>query len=170
MNIKRNLILATILLSVVPLFAAEAGKRHHETAGGFSFCPPPGWTIKSFPGMKYSIAAGPAAKGFAPNINVVDETAGMSLSAYVDANKKMLAKAFKDYKEVGKREFKTATGLKGARLITQSDQNGTQLRQTFYFFAGTGDKKFVVTCSTLASGGEEIDEVFESSLKTFVLD
>lgn len=167
---KRNITLAAILFAALPLFAADVGKRHHETAGGFSFCPPSGWAMKSFPGMKYSIAAGPAAKGFAPNINVVDETAGMSLSAYVDANKKMLAKVFKDYKEVGKRDFKTDSGLKGSRLVTQSDQNGTLLRQTFYFFAGAGDKKFVVTCSTLASGGEGIDEVFESSLKTFVLD
>ncbi len=55
-------------------------------------------------------------------------------------------------------------------MVIQSDQNGTLLRQAFYFFAGTGDNKFVVTCSALASGGEEIDEVFEASLKTFVLD
>jgi hypothetical protein len=100
----------------------------------------------------------------------VDEAADASLSAYVDASKKMLSKAFKGYKELGKREFKTTSGLKGARLLIQSDQNGTQIRQAFYFFAGTGDRKFVVTCSALASGGEEIDEVFEASLKTFALD
>ncbi len=170
MNIKRKLILATILLSVVPLFAADVGKRHKETAGGFSFCPPQGWAVRTLPGMKYSIAAGPASKGFAPNINVVDETAEMPLAAYVDANKATLSKAFKSYKEVGKSDFKTASGLKGTRLLIQSDQNGTLLKQAFYFFAGTGDKKFVVTCSALASGGEEIDEVFEASLKTFVLD
>jgi len=158
------------MLAVLPLFAADVGKRHNETAGGFSFCPPQGWTVRNLPGLKYSIVAGPASKGFAPNINVVDETAGMSLTAYVDANKKMLSKAFKSYKELGKREFKTTSGLKGTRLVIQSDQNGTLLRQAFYFFAGTGDNKFVVTCSALASGGEEIDEVFEASLKTFVLD
>jgi hypothetical protein len=170
MKTNTNLIVVTILLAVLPLFAADVGKRHKETAGGFSFCPPEGWTIQSFPGMKYSIAAGPAANGFAPNINVVDETADVSLPAYVDASKKMLSKAFKDYKELGKREFKTTAGLKGTSLIIQSNQNGTQLRQAFYFFAGTGDKKFVVTCSSLASGGEKIGEVFEASLKTFVLD
>jgi len=122
------------------------------------------------PGLKYSIAAGPASKGFAPNINVVDEAAGMALAAYVDESKKMLSKAFKGYKELGKREFKTTSGLKGARLLIQSDQGGTLIRQAYYFFAGTGDTKFVVTCSTLASSGEAFDEIFETSLKTFVLD
>ena len=170
MNIKLKLILTVIVLSVLPLFAADVGKRHRETAGGFSFCPPQGWTLKSFPGMKYSIAAGSPSNGFAPNINVVDEAAEMSLAAYVDANKKMLSKAFKSYKEVGKSEFKTNSGLKGTRLIIENDQGGTMLRQTFNFFSGTGDKKFVVTCSALASGGEKLDEVFEASLKTFVLD
>ena len=167
---KQTIAFATLLLAVLPLFAADVGKRHHESAGGFSFCPPQGWTIQAFPGLKYSIAAGPAANGFAPNVNVVDEAADMSLPAYVDTSKKMLSKAFKGYKEVGNREFKTTAGLKGSRLIIQSNQNGTQLRQTFYFFAGKGDQKLVVTCSALASGGEKLDEVFETSLKTFVLD
>ena len=170
MKINRILILAAIVFAVLPLLAADVGKRHKESAGGFSFCPPQGWTIQSFPGLKYSIAAGPAANGFAPNINVVDETADASLAAYVDASKKMLSKAFKGYKELSKREFKTTSGLKGTRMVIQSDQNGTPIRQAFYFFAGTGDKKFVVTCSALASAGEQFDEVFEASLKTFVLD
>ena len=170
MNIKRNFLLTTIILTVVPLLAADVGKRHKETAGGFSLCPPQGWTVRTLPGMKYSIVAGPASKGFAPNINVVDETAEMALAAYVDANTRLLSKAFKGYKELSKSEFKTTSGLKGTRLLIQSNQDGTLLRQAFYFFAGTGDKKFVVTCSALASGGEAIDEVFEGSLKTFVLD
>ena len=167
---KRSITFASLLLAALPLLAADVGKRHHETAGGFSFCPPQGWTIQAFPGLKYSIASGPAANGFAPNVNVVDESADMSLPEYVDTSKRMLSKAFKGYKELGSREFKTTSGAKSTRLIIQSNQNGTQLRQTFYFFAGKGDKKFVVTCSALASGGEKFDEVFETTLKTFVLD
>lgn len=170
MNIKQNVVLTALILSAASLFAADVGKRHHETAGGFSFCPPQGWKLQSFPGLKYSIAAGPASKGFAPNINVVDESADASLADYVEANRKTLSTVFKAYKELGKKEFKTTAGLKGARLLIQNQQNDTVLRQAFYFFAGKGDKKFVVTCSALASGGEAIDEVFETSLKTFVLD
>src|SRR5262245_26793122 len=104
---KRNLILIAIILSTIPLLAADVGKRHREAEGGFSYCPPSGWAMQHVPGLKYSIAAGPAANGFAPNINVVDEKAGMNLDEYVDANKKMLSKAFKGYKEIGKTEFKT---------------------------------------------------------------
>jgi|SRR6185503_10522830 hypothetical protein len=167
---KRYLTIAAILLTVSPLLAAEVGKRHREAAGGFSFCPPQGWTMQNIPGLKYSIAAGPVANGFAPNINVVDEKAGLTLNDYVDTNKKLLAKSFKGYKELGKSEFKTTSGLKATRLITQSDQGGTPIRQTFYFFASKADRKVTVTCSALASNGKALDEAFEASLKTFAIE
>lgn len=167
---RRYLFIAAILLTVAPLLAADVGKRHREAVGKFSFCPPQGWTMQNIPGMKYSIAAGPAANRFAPNINVVDENSRMTLNDYVETNKKMLAKAFKGYKELGKSEFKTTSGLKATRLVTQSDQEGTMVRQTFYFFAAKGDRKVTATCSALASGGKALDEVFEASLKTFAIE
>jgi len=40
------------------------------------------------------------------------------------------------------------------------------LRQTF-FFIGSGKRKYVVTCTALADGGEEFDAVFSESIKTF---
>ena len=60
---------------------AEVGDKHTEQAGGFSLRAPKGWQFREFPGMKYQIAFGPAAKSFSPNINVVDEAYGGSLKA-----------------------------------------------------------------------------------------
>ena len=104
---KTPLPFAALLLLPTLIFAAETGPRHTETAGGFSFCPPKDWVIKDVPGMKYKIAFGPAAGGFAANINVVDESFSGSLADYVKANFQPLTKMFKGQKNLGQADFKT---------------------------------------------------------------
>ncbi len=145
---------------------AEDPRRHVEAAGGFSFVPPEDWKIQDIPGMKFKAAIGPSAAGFASNITIVDEQFSGSLDAYVKQNVAVLQKVFKKYNLVQQNDFKTTAGEEGARLVTKNEQQGRLLRQTFYFF-GRGDTKFVITCSTLAEGGEKLDPVFETSIKTF---
>src|SRR5882672_3527451 len=88
----------------------EKPARHVEKVGGYSFVPPKDWTIKEFPGLKYKVAVGPAANGFAPNINFADEAFKGSLSDYVGANKKTLDTVLKNFKEVSQTELKTEDG------------------------------------------------------------
>jgi hypothetical protein len=172
MNLKKLCALVpTILLVLVPsLCAAETGKRHNEAAGGFSFCPPKGWTEREFPGFKYKIFTGPVTESFAANINVVDEAASGSLEDYVKGNAQAISRAFKAFKKLSQSEFKTDSGVKGVKLVTESDQGGHALRQTFFFFDGKAGKKFVVTCSASAGEGAKLDETFTASLKTFALE
>ena len=67
-----------------------------------------------------------------------------------------------------KREaFVTTSGLRGEKMVTTSLQQKNLLRQTFYLLPGIRGKYFVVTCSTLAEGGESHDAAFEESIKTF---
>ena len=161
------------LLAFVPLviagtvLAAETGDRYTEAAGGFSYCPPKGWTMKELPGMKYQAAFGPTSGGFTPNINVVDEAFGGSLEDYFKGNVDALTKVFKKFKNLGKSDFKTDSGLKCIRLVTESEQQGMLLRQTFFFFDGKTNRKLVVTCSAPAEGGDKLDAAFGASLKTF---
>jgi hypothetical protein len=145
---------------------AEDPRRHVEAAGGFSFVPPEDWKIRDFPGMKFKAAIGPSAAGFAPNITIVDELFSGSLDAYVKQNLAALQKAFRKFHLAQQDDFKTTAGEQGARLVTESEQQGRLLHQTFYIF-GKGDTKFVITCSTLAEGGDKYDSVFETSIKTF---
>ena len=144
----------------------QDARRHVEKTGGFSFVPPEDWKVRDFPGLKYKIVVGPIGAGFASNINVVDETIKGTLDDYVKGNIAVLQSAFKKFRLVKQDDFKTSAGLQGARLIAESEQNDMLLRQTFYFF-GTADTKYVITCSTLAEGGEKLDPVFEKSMKTF---
>ncbi len=143
--------------------------RHVEKAGGFSFVPPDKWKVREWPGRKFKIAVGPAERGFGSNIVVADEAFDGTLDEYVKETKKSLEKAFKKYRLVKQEEFKTATGITGARLIIENEQGDKLLRQTFYLF-GKPKTMFIVACSTLAEGGDKLDPVFEKSAKTFRFD
>src|SRR5687767_7528894 len=52
----------------------------------FSFTPPAGWGWQDVPGLKHKAAVGPPSRGFAPNINVVEDSYGGSMEDYVQGN------------------------------------------------------------------------------------
>jgi hypothetical protein len=141
-------------------------RAHYEKAGGFSYDPPKGWRIVDFPGLKYRISAGASENGFAPNINVVDEKFSGSLPTYVDLNMETMKKAFTDFKLLKREDFQTEDGLAAVRVVCEDTQQKQRLRQTFCFF-GDSSRKYVVTCTALAEGGEKLDPLFAESTKTF---
>lgn len=144
----------------------KAPRQHHEKAGGFSYNPPSGWQVVGFPGMKYSISHGPRKNAFAPNINVVDETFGGTLATYVDANLESMKKIFVKMRILGREEFKTEDNEPAVKILTENEQQGLMLRQTF-FFIGSGNRKYVITCTALTGDGETFDTAFLESMKTF---
>jgi hypothetical protein len=146
----------------------KAPREQFEKAGGFSYDPPKGWQVVEFPGLKYRSAHGPAENGFAPNINVVDETFAGSLAEYVDGNLATLKKMFTDFKLLKREDFQTEDGLPATRLVVEDNQQGRSLRQSFCFF-GNSTRKYVVTCTALAERGESLDALFAQSMKTFRL-
>jgi hypothetical protein len=152
--------------------ADNLGERHAEKDGGFSLKPPKGWRVAELPGFKYSIIAGPAAKGFAPNINVVDEVFPGKLSEYVAANIKSLEKVFKDYKKVNDSTTRLDSGDTVPCMVITDTQGAILVRQTFYFVNGPKSKgtKLVVTCTCLAEDGDKWDATFERSVKSLEVD
>jgi hypothetical protein len=143
-------------------------QRYSEPTAGFSFDPPEGWEVRSSPGLKFKVVIGPKGAGFAPNINVVDDSHNGSLSAYVEATLAALPKILKRFRLLQRDDFVTTDGVNGARLIIENEQLGKVLRQSFYVFP-KGSTMFVVTCSALSDGGADLDSVFEASMKTFRL-
>src|SRR5437667_12582996 len=111
----RPLLALASLIIAGTLGAAQTGDRHTESAGGFSYCPPKGWTMKEVPGLKYQIAFAKASGGFTPNINVVDEVFSGALKDYVNGNIQALTKQFKEFKNLGQSDFKTDSGAKGIK-------------------------------------------------------
>src|SRR5262245_10093979 len=151
---NRRILALVVLLSLHALPGCSRNTGNKE----FSLDPPAGWSKQEVPGLKYPVWAGPAADGFAPNINVVDEAFSGSLEEYTEGNLRTVARVFEGFRLLGKEPFETNSGLKGMRATVENVQQGRRLRQTFYFF-GDGSKYYVVTCSQLASG-ENLDEVF----------
>jgi hypothetical protein len=161
------------LLALVMLMACAGCKgnpprENYEKAGGFSYDPPPGWETADFPGMKYKISRGTPQNGFTPNINVVDEQFSGSLSDYVDLNVENIKKVFQGSNIIKREDIQTEDAQPGVKLVVQDQQMGKRLRQTFYFFSN-GSRKYVATCSAPADGGEALDTLFETSMKTFRL-
>lgn len=145
---------------------AKSPRRHYEKTGGFSYDPPEAWQVVEFPGLKYRISHGPRQNEFAPNIVVVDEAFSGPLADYVDASLENMKKGFVGLTILKREDFQTEDAQTAVRVITEAQQQGRRLRQTYCFF-GEGSRKHVASCSTLAEGGEALDGVFEKSMKTF---
>jgi hypothetical protein len=141
-------------------------RQHYEKAGAFSYDPPSGWQVVEFPGLKYRISHGPRENEFAPNINVVDEAFSGTLAAYVDANLQNLERLFVNLKVLSREDFRTQDNEAAVKVVTENEQQGRMLRQTF-FFIGSGNRKYVVTCTALADGGDKFDTAFAGSMETF---
>lgn len=160
---KLALLLVTLLVTGGPVAATQLS----ETP--FEFTVPSGWTVRSWKGMKFKLCFGPVSNGFAPNMNIMEDKASMTVDKYCQTNEAVLKQKIPSLKIKGKSYFKTAKGLQGVKLVTNSNQEKRNLTQTFYMFPGKGDAKYVVTCTTLATGAAKWGPQFDKSMKTFVV-
>lgn len=150
-------------------------KRHAEVLGGFSFCPPPGWTVMEKEGQKYQIIFGPRGETFTPNINVKDEANDYPLAAYVDASVKAI---LANYQTIGatsvklleQTNFTTTNRSPGIRAAFRTEYKGILIRTMQYYFNGKAGQKLVVTCTSLEADKATLDPLFDSAMKTFRVD
>lgn len=138
----------------------------------FSYNPPDGWSLRDFPGFKYKIAFGQPSEGFAPNIGIADEMFSGPLDDYVAGNLRTMTELFekvggKNYQFIRQTEFLTDLKQRAIKVITESQIDEKDLRQTYYFFEGVNGKKYVITCSQLAKDGDSYQELFDKSITTF---
>ena len=154
----------TSLVAQSPAHAAQV-----IAPGAFSYTAPPGWAVKTFPGMKYKICYAKPAAGFAPNVNVVDEASPVPLAEYARANLALLQSRYPGFHLLGRSSFVTRSGVHGVKLLAVATPAGRNVRQAFYLFAGRGTQKWVVTATTLAVDGNKYDRTLDASLRTFTL-
>jgi len=158
-----------LILSYAGCGKADDPNRHYEKEGGFSYIPPEGWEIAEYPGLKYRIYRGEVENQFAPNINVVDEQYDGYLEYYVDANIEAMRDFVEGFNLVEREQFVTNDGARSIKLTVEGEHYQRLLRQYFYFFDGD-EKKFIVTCSTLANSAKDFEPLFDASVKTFRID
>ncbi len=137
-------VLLLLNVALLPTAHAEQAAAQDFGSGGlFSYVPPDGWKVSEVPGLKYKVCLGNPAKGFAPNIVVVEEAYEKSLDDYVKANIAMMQKVFQDHKILSQTDFTTSGGARAVKMITEREdpQLKKRLRQIYYFF-DAGNKKF----------------------------
>ena len=118
---------------------------------------------------KYPICFDVPKNGFAPNINVVVQKVAKPLAEYVAMNKSQLKSItlLQNVIIIDEKPFQTTTGLAGTRLVITDVVGKSELEQTFYFFEGPDDTKYVVTASSLIPDAATYAPIFDASLQTF---
>ncbi len=158
---------ATLLSATTATAADDVGPRHVEKEGGFSFCPPKGWSIQAVPNMKYKYAVVIADGGFTPFFTATGEPFAGTLDDYVAANLHSLHNIYPDCKDVSEAPFATAGGLTGTMRVMLATQHGKALRQSWFFVDGGNGSKYFLKGAALASDGDRRDAGFVAAVKTF---
>ena len=172
---KKALTVAILVLTLVLTSGAQECKRYTGPDGGFSFCPPDGWSLEERTGEKYKMVFGMPSNGFRPNINVKDEQSAAPLADYVAAGiEKILASVEKigatNIKIVSQSDFVIGSEQRGIRVVFQSVYKGFVVRTIQYLFNAEGGKKIIVSCTSLESDKEVLDHVFDRSMETLQID
>jgi hypothetical protein len=167
-----RLLLPGLGLLAAALVCRADGPQTVVAPGLFSYQAPLGWTAQDSPISKYKVSFAPPANGFAANINVVIETAAVSLNDYVTGSLSQLKATpmLTNVKVVSQQPFQTAGGLDGQRVVVTDTMGKINMQQTFYFFDGGSNAKLVVTASCLAADGAADAPLFDTALKTFTLE
>ena len=147
---------------------AHAGPRVADAAGGFSYTAPNGWRAGSLPGSQYKVCYAKPVGGFAPNVNVVEENAPVSVSAYAPAALAPLQARMPGFRLISQSPFVTRAGLRGVRVVAEDAPAGRKLRQIFYLFPGRGARKVVTASLPAAVAGQYVGAV-DAAMKTFTV-
>jgi hypothetical protein len=170
---------AALLILTFGISSAGQGNcaRHLETDGGLSFCPPEGWIELKKAEDKYSQFLGPAQEGFTANLNIKDEINTTPLTDLVAASVKQIILPGSAEKLgvtsvslVNQSEFITASSQRGFKVTFRVELKGWIIRTVQYYFDAAGDKKFVLTFTSLEAQKAKLDPVCDDSAKTFRLE
>ena len=163
----RPLAVVLAFASLAATLAFSQADRYAPPDGSFSYVPPPGWVIREAMGMKYPLAFGPPAAGFAPNIVVIGEAHAGSLEQYASASMASFLQLTPGASVGDMVEFVTDGGATALKVEAAAEHAGVgALHHLFYIF-DAGATKFTVTCSRPAGDNEELDRLFDAAMRTF---
>ncbi len=153
------------LLLLISLFLAAQTPCRYES-GAVSFNLPEGWTVTSYPGLQYDLAAGPVRGGFMQNIVVSDEAYDGDIEEYVAANKRMMMQVIDQCVIISSEPFESGSGAASWKLVIENVQYDHHLRQFFYYYQYQ-QRYYIASCTVLAEEDEHIGEIFDTVMKTF---
>lgn len=161
---KRYLIPFFLLVSL--MLAAQTPPLYES--GGVTFQMPEAWTSVKYPGLQYDIVAGPNNNGFMQNIVIADEAYDGDLESYIVSIKRTMLTVIEACVVVSEETFVPDSGVESWKMVLENVQYGHKLRQYFYIFRYP-DRYFIASCSVLAEEDRQIDDVFDTVMKTFAV-
>ena len=175
-NKTRHVVFLAALLAgcVISAGAQKLGPRVSDAVTGVSVEPPAGW-ISKLNDKSETVIHESGGGGFAANMNFKSEKNAWSLTDYANVGTKYILDHYKDIGTdsttlVSRTSFTTAKKVAGIRAIFVSVFKGFTVRSTQYYFAGSGDNRYIVTFTALDADNKVNDKLFDKSAKTFTID
>ncbi|MDR1219678.1 MAG: hypothetical protein LBK73_08735 [Treponema sp.] len=162
----RKLTIFSFFLFLPFLIFADTGERYFENEGDFSICPPNGWTVVNFPGLKYKIIYTNAINGFSPNITIADEEYSASLTDYMKLSVENLQIVAPGAEILKNENFRTNNRMNGKKLVFIFANSGRMLRLYQYIFENK-NIKICITGTVPNSEGDRFESMFDECAKTF---
>jgi hypothetical protein len=163
-----------LLLLSASAFAVAQDKqeRYVESAGGFSFDIPDGWSISGvLMNEQYRVVSGVRSNSYTPTISANDEAFKGNLKDYVARAQRSLAASSKrlgydSVKLIRQAEFATDAGSVGIKMTHAMSAGRTDLIVSRYVFDGRRGRKLTFTCAALADRVEKVEPSCDSSMKS----
>ncbi|AGT42529.1 hypothetical protein [Treponema pedis] len=151
-----------VLFCTLFFAAASAQNSCTDKSGNFTFIMPDGWTAVNVSGAQYKLAAGLTIENFTQNISAVREKYSGTLEEYVEEAKKNILNS----EILKEEEFGNDYNAEAKKIVFETVYENLLLKQYLYIFK-IDNVCFLFTCSCLADEPEEIEDVFDESMKTF---
>ncbi|HJT81111.1 MAG TPA: hypothetical protein VJ719_07935 [Chthoniobacterales bacterium] len=150
--------------------AQKAGEVYTSTENGYSHRVPANWESKPSPQAGVaSMFVAPSSSGLASNMVTTVEPYDGSLTDYIAANKQAVSAAAPNAKFLSDAEFATDAKVNAHKVKLQNKMNDIDLAQTMYFFDAPNGRKIIVTCSSPAKFGNDLEPLFDDCMKTFAV-
>ena len=163
---KPLLFVLLAVLALAPLRAQPAAEQRLQL-DGFSFQPPQVLPVKKeIPGFKFPFFFAPPKDGFAPNLNLVDETFDAEWDAYVKASLENVKSGLKAEISVPPAAFEMTSKLRCTKFVYRSAVTGRELRHTCYLIQLNPRKAIIVTFSAFPTDGEKWDAAIAESVRS----
>ncbi len=160
---KQIILLFFIFIFSISLFSQE---NYTDNNKDISFIMSENWQCMKYDKLKYKLVVGERVANFTQNIVINSEEFEGSMEEYIAYSIENLKIYLPDIKIKKNELFENDSNIPAWKLICENDYQVEKLRQYYYFFKND-NTFFVCVASVLQSSSEEIEVLFDESMKTF---
>ena len=166
-------LLLTMFIACTVAASAQQCKEYAPAGGVFAFCPPDGWSSTQEKDRKYLTFEKKVAPNVFPPSLMIDEEKGQSnvpFEVYVFG---MVQGLFVPTSGPGKvtnkrvsdmTEFKTTSGIKGIKLVTEMSVDSIPTRTVYYVFEAPGP--VILTFVAMSGDDDAVARAVETAMKS----